>query len=257
MTEATDIQTEQAISLKGGLFTLTVAQVSHADSAQIADELTELKQQLPNFFSHTPVVLDLTKLTELTNLGELIDTFIAHHMIPVGIRSADTAVISEAREKHIAIMPLTKNEDKAITANNEKIDETKTDGTGDSSTPVHKEQAPTQELISKSPTKVITQPVRSGQQIYAKGGDLIVLASVSHGAELLADGNITVYGALRGRALAGIHGDENAHILCSECDAELISIAGRYLVRENLNISSNNKTKHIYLDADGIKITYI
>jgi len=76
---------------------------------------------------------------------------------------------------------------------------------------------------------VVTQPVRSGAQIYAKGGDLIVLNAVSSGAELIADGNIHVYGTLRGRALAGAAGDAEARIFVNRLEAELLSIAGRYL----------------------------
>jgi septum site-determining protein MinC len=84
------------------------------------------------------------------------------------------------------------------------------------------------------PTKIITSPVRGGQQIYAQGGDLVVISSVSPGAELLADGNIHVYGPMRGRALAGIKGDTKARIFCQQLTAELVSIAGQYKVSEDL-----------------------
>ena len=84
------------------------------------------------------------------------------------------------------------------------------------------------------PTKIITTPVRGGQQIYAQGGDLVVVSSVSPGAELLADGNIHVYGAMRGRALAGVKGDTRARIFCQQLSAELVSIAGQYKVSEDL-----------------------
>ncbi|MCY1408448.1 Septum site-determining protein MinC [compost metagenome] len=84
------------------------------------------------------------------------------------------------------------------------------------------------------PTKIITSPVRGGQQIYAQGGDLVVVSSVSPGAELLADGNIHVYGPMRGRALAGIKGDHKARIFCQQLGAELLSIAGQYKVSEDL-----------------------
>ena len=78
------------------------------------------------------------------------------------------------------------------------------------------------------------RPVRGGQQIYAQGGDLVVTASVSPGAELLADGNIHVYGAMRGRALAGIKGNTKARIFCQQMTAEMVSIAGQYKVCEDL-----------------------
>jgi septum site-determining protein MinC len=76
--------------------------------------------------------------------------------------------------------------------------------------------------------------VRSGQQIYAAGGDLVIIAPVSAGAEILADGNIHVYGPLRGRALAGVKGDTSARIFCQSLEAELVSIAGNYKVNEDL-----------------------
>ncbi|MNJ61122.1 Septum site-determining protein MinC [compost metagenome] len=84
------------------------------------------------------------------------------------------------------------------------------------------------------PTRIITTPVRGGQQIYAQGGDLVVVSSVSPGAELLADGNIHVYGAMRGRALAGIKGNTRARIFCQQLTAEMVSIAGQYKVSEDL-----------------------
>ncbi len=84
------------------------------------------------------------------------------------------------------------------------------------------------------PTRIITTPVRGGQQVYAQGGDLVVVSSVSPGAELLADGNIHVYGPMRGRALAGVKGDTKARIFCQQLSAELVSIAGQYKVSEDL-----------------------
>ena len=84
------------------------------------------------------------------------------------------------------------------------------------------------------PTRVVSTPIRGGQQVYAQGGDLVVLAPVSPGAELLADGNIHVYGPLRGRALAGIKGDTTARIFCRQLAAEMVSIAGQYKVAEDL-----------------------
>ncbi len=87
---------------------------------------------------------------------------------------------------------------------------------------------------SAAKSRLITQPVRSGTQIYARGADLVVTAPVSAGAEIMADGNIHVYAALRGRALAGAGGDAEARIFCSRLEAELVSIAGHYLVSDQI-----------------------
>ena len=86
-------------------------------------------------------------------------------------------------------------------------------------------------------SKVIRTPIRSGQQVYAKNADLIVIGPVSQGAEILADGNIHVYGPLRGRALAGVRGHSEAMIFCSQLEAELISIAGTYKVIDDIRQS--------------------
>jgi septum site-determining protein MinC len=93
---------------------------------------------------------------------------------------------------------------------------------------------------------MITHPVRSGQRIYSTG-DLIILAQVSAGAEIMAEGNIHVYGSLRGRALAGVQGNTEARIFCSDLQAELISIAGNYKVSEDLNGTVLHQPVQIYL----------
>ena len=99
--------------------------------------------------------------------------------------------------------------------------------------------------------------MRSGTQIYARGSDLVVTAAVSPGAELVADGNIHVYGVLRGRALAGAAGDEGARIFCTRLEAELISIAGRYLVSEQLPGDATNFPVQVALVDDQLTITRI
>ncbi len=102
---------------------------------------------------------------------------------------------------------------------------------------------------------LVTAPVRSGTQIYARGTDLVVTAAVSPGAELVADGNIHVYGPLRGRALAGATGNAEARIFCSRLEAELVSIAGRYLVNEELPRDLHGAAVQIALVDDGLTIT--
>ena len=92
--------------------------------------------------------------------------------------------------------------------------------------------------------------VRSGQQVYARGGDLVVTKLVANGAEVIADGSIHVYGALRGRALAGAQGDESARIYCQEFHAELVSIAGQYRVFEDLPPDLRGKPVQAWLEGE-------
>lgn len=100
---------------------------------------------------------------------------------------------------------------------------------------------------------LIAQPVRSGQQIYSRG-DLIVMNSVSTGAELMAEGHIHVYGNLRGRAMAGVRGKTDAKIFCQQLNAELVSIAGHYRVADDLPESLQNKAVHISLLGEAMEI---
>jgi septum site-determining protein MinC len=101
---------------------------------------------------------------------------------------------------------------------------------------------------------LVTRPVRSGQRVYAAGGDLSIIASVSSGAELMADGNIHVYGPLRGRALAGMKGNTDARIFCQDLQAELVSVAGHYRVSENIPSELRGVPVQIYLDQKILRI---
>jgi septum site-determining protein MinC len=96
--------------------------------------------------------------------------------------------------------------------------------------------------------------VRSGQRVYAAGGDLSIIAAVSSGAELMADGNIHVYGPLRGRALAGMKGNTAARIFCQDLQAELVSVAGHYRVSENIPRELRGVPVQIYLDQKILRI---
>ena len=103
---------------------------------------------------------------------------------------------------------------------------------------------------------LITEPVRSGTQIYARGGDLVVTASVSPGAELVADGNIHVYGALRGRAIAGLTGQAQSRIFCRKLEAELIAIDGVYRTAEDME-GLRGKAVQAWLEGESLSVTVL
>ena len=104
------------------------------------------------------------------------------------------------------------------------------------------------------PGMIQTAPVRSGQQIYADNRDLTVLTSVGAGAEVLADGSVHIYGALRGRALAGAQGNEKARIFCREFHAELVAVAGHYKVLEEIPKELRGKAVQIWLENEQLNI---
>jgi len=102
---------------------------------------------------------------------------------------------------------------------------------------------------------VITKPLRSGQRVYARHTDLIVIGMVSRGAEVIADGNVHVYGPLRGKAMAGARGDTSARIFTTELDAELLAVAGVYrVVEDKFDASLHNHPALIRLDGDTLRI---
>lgn len=217
--------------LKGSLFTLTVMYLREVDKAIIARHLQEKIRQAPGLFSNTPVVIDLEPLAEsaatvdFTGLDKVLRE---HGMIPVGVRNGGVILQAAATLAGLPLLP-----------------ESRSGG-------AKKTDKPDQATACHS--KIITQPVRSGQQIYAPQGDLIVLGAVSAGAELLADGNIHVYGPLRGRALAGVKGDTEMRIFCQSLEAELVSIAGHYRVIEQLDAAERGKPVQMYLLADRLVI---
>ena len=240
------MKASNTFQLKGSLFTLTVLKLKSIDFDTLEKELDITVKEAPKFFENSPIVIDLQSLSQIAvdiDFQKLIKICKAVHLIPIGVRNGNPEQHEKASEAGLALLPNIKQAD-PIT---EKTL---------SETPV--EAAPS---ITKTPTRVITQTVRSGKQIYAEGGDLLILASVSHGAEVIADGNIHVYGTLRGRAMAGAQGDSTARIFCTELDAELVSIAGHYKVNEEL--LKNKKTDgkpdlmHIYLEQGELHINVV
>lgn len=195
----------------------------------------ELSQQIarsPRFFQNAPVVLDLRGVENLTEAGEyesVKDKLRELTLTLVGVQNAQPAQLDAATAAGLASFAPTSGGGQARSG------------------PAAAPQAPK--------TRLVTEPVRSGTQIYARGSDLVVTAAVSPGAELVADGNIHVYGALRGRALAGASGDGAARIFCTRLEAELVSIAGRYLVSEQLPPDAQSTPVQISLVDDQLTVT--
>lgn len=221
----------QAFKLKGRLYTLTVLHILDTDYTNFESYLADVITKAPRMFEKAPVVLDFSSIQQPVVLEKFCQILRAQGLIPVAIQCADISLQTSAIAMGIAIISGSSEHDKVF------IDEA----------PSRSE--PPSETIK---TKLLTTPVRSGQQIVSLGGDLVVVSSVGHGAELLAEGNIHVYGALRGRALAGIDGNKQARIFCHLLDAELVSIAGFYRLRDEIDPPSG--PCQIYLQDEHIHI---
>ena len=219
--------------LKGSLFTLTVLRLFQLDMAAIEQHLAEKIKQAPGFFDNTPVVIDLEGLTlppDGVDFNGLYELLRKHGMAPVGIRNGSPELQATARLAGLPVLP--ESRPAGTSKKSERAE----------STPAH------------AHAQIIDHPVRSGQQLYAPDGDLIVLGAVSAGADVIADGNIHVYGVLRGRALAGIKGDAGTRIFCHSLEAALISIAGRYRVSEHISPADWGKAAQIRLMDDHLAI---
>lgn len=214
----TALETEACFKLKGSRVTMTILELYRYDYQSFNDALTATISNAPDFFQQTPVLLGLEKCPKDCDIDfiELTELCREYGMVPVAIRGASEALTLSANVAGLPTLPPASSANKSHEIGAEP-------------------QVTVKEVeVPISANKLIKTPVRSGQQIYAPGGDLIVMAPVSAGAEILADGNIHVYGPLRGRALAGVSGDTNARIFCQSLEAELISIAGNYKVNEDL-----------------------
>jgi septum site-determining protein MinC len=218
--------------VQGALFTVMVVRAAMLRDAAFERELAQQIERSPRFFQNAPVVLDLRGVenyTEADEFATLKTKLRGLTLSLVGVQNAQPAQLEAAAAAELASFPPT------------------------GSNPTRTIEAAAPPAAPKA--RLVTEPVRSGTQIYARGGDLIVTAAVSPGAELVADGNIHVYGVLRGRALAGAAGDSAARIFCTRLEAELVSIAGHYLVSEQLPAGMQGFPVQIALVDEQLTIT--
>jgi septum site-determining protein MinC len=202
-----------AFELKDTSLPLVTVVLHQADAAVLADELQQRLGETPNFFGDDPVVVDLAPLREREEpiaFADIVAALRAHRMRPSLVTGGSEQQMADALAAGLAAAPDAVPAPKARAVEVEVIREV----------PVH------------VPTLIVDKPLRSGQQAYAKGGDLIVHAAVNAGAEVLADGNVHVYGPLRGKAIAGSRGNTEARIFTTCLEAELIAIAGVYRTTE-------------------------
>lgn len=205
--------------VQGGVFTVMVVRAGMLRDPGFESELAQQIQRSPRFFLNAPVVLDLRGAEEFTQETEFVEArrILRHHTLTlIGVQNAAPAQFEAAAAAGLASFAPNSTGPRQPRA----------------AEPAAAPSSPATPAAAKS--RLVTQPVRSGTQIYARGTDLVVTAPVSPGAEVMADGNIHVYAALRGRALAGASGDAEARIFCGRLEAELVSIAGRYLVSDQI-----------------------
>ncbi|HDZ8836315.1 TPA: septum site-determining protein MinC [Aeromonas dhakensis] len=233
---------ERDNELKGTTFTISVLHISDGKPERIRQLLAAKVAQAPQFFNCAPLVINVERLTEIPDFEQLKELVESEDFVLVGITGAQNeAMKTAAKAAGLAVMASGKSR----------------------KAEPQPEPAPAPILEAKPvpapviASKVHVGPVRSGQQLYAAGTSLVVLGSVSPGAEVIADDSIHIYGTLRGRAIAGAKGNPQARIYCQQLQAELLSIAGTFQLSDALPAGLIQQPVHVRLDNEQLRIDRI
>lgn len=248
-------QLEPVAEIKFGQVGIANLKLKRLDPDGLAAELADKVESAAKLFLRAPVVLDLSHLQTLPDLEtvrDLLRRISASGMLPVGLsygtsendvlaQTLGVPVFAKFRAAYERVTTAVNPPEPAREAPRPPARATET-------TTLPPEAA----TVGHDATvgMLHDKPVRSGQQIYARGRDLILTSLVGNGAEVIADGSIHIYGALRGRALAGAQGDETARIYCQEFHAELVSIAGQYRVFEDIPAELRGQRVQAWLEGD-------
>jgi len=255
MTVSAGVTLEPVADIKFGQVGIANLRLKRLEPDELQRELVEKVQNAPNLFARAPVVVDLSHLPSLPGLDEIRDVLARIReagMLPVGLSYGTSENEELARALDLPLFA-------KFRAAYER--------SGKAEAEPEPEPAPRRKAAASAPapapqpTRTDTtigmlydKPVRSGQQVYARGRDLILTSLVGNGAEVIADGSIHIYGALRGRALAGAQGDAAARIYCQEFHAELVSIAGQYRVFEDMPQDLKGQPVQAWLDGDRLML---
>ncbi|RZU45296.1 septum site-determining protein MinC [Fluviicoccus keumensis] len=220
------MEEQRALRLMGRILTLSRLRVQSADTQAIIEDLTQLTVENPNLKQGLPVIIESQIDLDLSWLVKILRKT---GLQVLGV--SDGILTAQASALELPILPPDHTQPRNVKP----------------ATPAAKPNTPAPVSL---PARIITDPVRSGQQIYAERSDLIVMAPVSPGAELIADGCIHVYNTLRGRAIAGAAGNPGARIFCKKMEAELLAIAGVYMVSEQIPTQLHGKGVQCWLSED-------
>ncbi len=233
---------------------VAVSAILHTHDLVILDgAMKQMTGGAPDYFDHEFAVLDVGGCdfgAGSVDWPALVALFRSYSLNPVAVRGAPHEMEAEILAHGLSIDTLAKPRQEAAP---EKAAEPEPA----TAAPVSPEPPPPAAPVS-APAMIIDTPVRAGQRIYARGADLVVMAVVNPGAELIADGCIHVYAPLRGRALAGASGDASARIFALSMEAELVSIAGMYRTFESgLPPELSKKPAQVRLAGDRIDVSSI
>jgi len=264
--------TETCFRMKGTTLTSIVLEVIDFEPDSFEAQLSQKIASAPQFFTRSSLILHLIKPLSATEFELLVALCRRLQLQPMAVKGEvaelkptinDLGLADVSQSKFTDSVLRSQNPAQQAAGNSDNRSEnsvagpesqTRENGTNTSADNELSSSRATPIKAAVKPAKVVNRPVRSGQQVYAEGSDLVVTASVSEGAELLADGNIHVYGTLRGRALAGVKGNTGARVFCQSLDAELISIAGQFIMHDTVKGECWKKPAQIYLEEETLRI---
>jgi septum site-determining protein MinC len=245
---------EQAGELKIGQVGIANLRIRTLDVEKLKIEMQERVARAPKMFERAAVILDfggLSKCPDAKTVNALIDALKTSGVLPVAIAYGTSAIEELSLQVGLPLLAKFRAAYETQTVTTIEPQEKK----AAAKTTIEADLAAPAAIVAKSEPGVMQlQPVRSGQQIYAQNKDITVMATVGAGAEVIADGSIHIYGALRGRALAGASDNIHARIFCREFHAELVAIAGHYKVLEEIPKNLLGKAVQIYLEKDQLRI---
>lgn len=249
----THMDYEQAGELKIGQVGIANLRIRTLDVDQLIREMRERVERAPKLFGRAAVIVDfggLARMPDAATAQSLIDGLRGAGVIPVALAygSRETEVLAE--QLGLPLLAKFRAQYESSTAAPAPAAAPRPAA----AEPAPAKPAPAAKAAETKPGLVQKTPVRSGQQLYAENRDLTVLSTVGAGAEVISDGSIHIYGALRGRALAGARGNAEARIFCREFHAELVAVAGHYKVMEEVPKELRGKAVQIWLDQDQLKI---
>lgn len=243
----------EAFRLRAGNFNLLVLRLLDPRPDAVLPALGDQFRRAPGFLRFAPIVIglaDLEAAPEEVDFRALVAGLHALEIVPIGT-SGGTQAMRQAAQ-HAGLPPL-----RPVGGKDAETDAMPAPPAPAADVPAAAATAaPAADFQgSGRAAMLVTEPVRSGQRIYAQGADLIITATVNAGAEVIADGNIHIYGALRGRAVAGASDDVTARIFALNFDPELVAIAGFYAVREGLGDAPIGKPTQVRLDGEDMRFT--
>ncbi|HVZ75217.1 MAG TPA: septum site-determining protein MinC [Polyangia bacterium] len=239
-----------AFDLKGSMAPLTVLRLRVTDLALIERQLRVKIAQMPQLFVDVPVLLDLGALGDEAGslaFGELAQMLRACKLVPVAVSNAPDELRARAVEAGFGVLA---PQVAPRAAEREEV--------AAPAAPAPEPAAPAPSPVVARPHTgpvVVTQAVRGGQVIHARDNDLVVLAPVNPGAQVIADGHVHIYSTLRGRAVAGASGLLGARIFCQKLEAELVAISGAYVMADEIPADRRGKPATIYLDNGECRIS--